>query len=164
MDGPWGHDARDVATTRTDRRDTAVRGTLPLGAFLSRPPAPALATSQDTALPGLKSQSTVPAWGQGRGLGLSGALHVCCAAPWMPPGAWPGPPAPRLLGLLPPSPRPCQELEHSLGPQPPTACPAAPRGRHPWRRQGAQGQGHPGCRAQAGLSQRVSGTEDGLSA
>lgn len=39
-----------------------------------------------------------------------------------------------------------------------------PRSRHPWCQQGAQGQGHPGCRAQAGLSQRVSGTEDGLSA
>lgn len=68
MDGPWGHDARDVATTRTDRRDTAVRGTLPLGAFLSRPPAPALATSQDTALPGLKSQS-VPGASLGPGQG-----------------------------------------------------------------------------------------------
>lgn len=80
--GPPGQDSQSQSPLRTSQRKaalppTAWRGTLPLGASLSRPPGPALAPSQDTALPGLKSQSTVPAWGQGEGLGLSGALHVC---------------------------------------------------------------------------------------
>ena len=129
--GPPGRDPQSQSPLRTPWRKaalppTALRGTLPLGASLSRPPGPALAPSQDTALPGLKSQSSVPAWGQGGGLRLSGALHVCCAAAWTPPGAWPRLPAPRLLGLLPPSPRLHQELEHGCGTAAPNCMPSCP--------------------------------------
>ena len=103
---------------------------------------------------------------RGASLGQGGGLGLCGAAlqPGRPPR--PGPdfqPRDSRVCCRPPRSR-IKSWNTTVGPQPPPACPAAPRSRRPWCQQGAQGQGHPGCRARAGLSQRVSGTEDGLSA
>lgn len=124
---------------------------------------PTLAPSPDTPLSSLKSQSAVPL---GARAGVTGSVGPCTSSALpldAPRGlAWTSSPvtsgsAAALLAAV-------SRAGARLGWQPPTACPAAPCGPHPCCRQGAQGQGHLGCRAQAGLSQRVPGTEDGLSA